>query len=131
MAAHEPRCGAVAGTADNPGTGAPCLEAPVGAASPTARVWPGAAARYLICFAMLPNLPLWLLARREGVLTPGWFSPDGLVLGVAALYVRPSLLFPLIIAYFLLDITDAICHTYGVGFVDVQTLAVIVGWCWP
>lgn len=68
---------------------------------------------------MLPNLPFWLLAHRKGIATPGWINLDGLVFGVAALYIRPSFLFPLFVADFLLDVADAICFTYGVGFVDV------------
>lgn len=99
------------------------LEPPALASPSARRAWPGALLRYLFCFALLPNLPFWLLGRREGIAISGWFSLDGLLFGVAAFFLRPSFLYPLFVADFLLDIADAICHTYGVGFVDVARSA--------
>ncbi|MGH9518100.1 MAG: sulfatase-like hydrolase/transferase [Terriglobales bacterium] len=95
---------------------------PIAAAS-ARRTWPGALWRYLVCFALLPNLPFWLLAPREGVAAAGWLSLDALLLGVVALYLRPSLVYPLFVVDFFLDVAAAICHTFGIGFVDVARSA--------
>ncbi|MGH9482313.1 MAG: sulfatase-like hydrolase/transferase [Terriglobales bacterium] len=78
-----------------------------------------ALAQYLFCFALLPNLPFWLLARREGIASNGLVNLDGLWLGVAALFVRPRWVFALFTLDFLLDIADAIRVSYSTGFTDV------------
>lgn len=91
-------------------------------AAPRRNVWREpvtAVANYLFCFGLLPNLPFWLLAKREGIANPGWFSLDGLWLGVAALFVRPRWVFALFVVDFLLDVADAIRISYSTGFTDV------------
>jgi len=75
--------------------------------------------KYLFCFALLPNLPFWILGAKEGIGVGGWFSVDGLLLGVVALYARPSWVVGLFAADFLIDVADAIRISYSTTFTDV------------
>lgn len=79
----------------------------------------GAFGRYALLFALLPNLPFWLLAPRLGIVTPGLLNVDALLLGLLALYLRPGWLVGLYAADFALDIVYGIRATYGTNYVEI------------
>ena len=96
---------------------------PASKAAPTrtgqGSAWSIALARFLVCFAIAPNLPFWLLARREGIALPGMLSLDSLALGLAALWVRPGWLIVLFCGDFLLDVIACIHATFGTGYIEI------------
>ncbi|HET9784188.1 MAG TPA: hypothetical protein VFP94_04415, partial [Terriglobales bacterium] len=90
--------------------------------APTAfswRRWGNGLARFLLCFAILPNAAFWLLGPRLGIATPGWVSLDGLGLGLLALYVPPGWVLALFAGDFLLDIVYSIRATYSTSYTDI------------
>ena len=83
------------------------------------RRWGLALVRFLFCFALLPNLPFWLFAAHEGVAVPGWISLDGLLLGLAALFLRPAWVIGAFAVDFLLDVMFAVRATFGTSYLDL------------
>lgn len=75
--------------------------------------------RYLLAFALLPNLPFWLLAPRLGIVTPGVFNLDVLLLGVLWPYVAPGWLILLYCGDLLLEVGYGIRATYGTTYVEI------------
>ncbi|MGN6591950.1 MAG: hypothetical protein ACTHJX_03540 [Terriglobales bacterium] len=83
------------------------------------RRWGIGVARYVLCFAILPNAAFWLLGPRMGIATPGWVSLDGLGLGLLALFVPPGWVLALFAGDFLLDIVYSIRATYSTSYTDI------------
>lgn len=75
--------------------------------------------QYCFCFALLPNLPFWILGAKEGIGVAGWFSLDALVLGILSLYFKPVWVVGAFALDFLIDVADAIRVSYSTTFTDV------------
>ncbi len=72
-----------------------------------------------LLFGVLPNVPFWLLAPRMGIVTPGLINLDGILLGLAAMFVRKGWVVALFGVDFALDIVYGIRATYGTNYVEV------------
>ncbi|HUX68203.1 MAG TPA: hypothetical protein VMV31_12010 [Terriglobales bacterium] len=83
-----------------------------------AQRWPALALRFVLCFAVLPNLPFWLLGERLGIGVPGLVNLDALLLGVLSLFVPVGWVFAAFTADFLLDILYGIRATFGTAYLD-------------
>ena len=110
--------------ADNHSSSTAAEDAAPGAASQIQKPRPrqslkSALIRYGLLFALLPNLPFWLIAPRMGIVTPGLFNLDVLLLGILSLVIAPAWLIGLYAADFLLGVVYGIRATYGVSYVEI------------